>query len=55
LLYYHANARKFALLSILQLIILGAAIPFSIMNFGGSGVAIALFGSLAISTILAAI
>jgi len=55
LLYYHANARKFAILSILQLIVLAVAVPFSIIYLGGAGVAIALFGSLAFSTVLAAI
>lgn len=55
LLYYHSNARKFALLSILQLIVLVAAVPISIVSFGGAGVAVALFGSLLLSTVLAAI
>ena len=55
LLYYHVNARKFAMLSILQLIVLVATVPFSIATFGGAGVAVALFGSLLLSTVLAAI
>src|SRR3989339_150959 len=55
LLYYHANAKKFALISILQLIVLAVAVPFSIASLGAAGVAIALFGSLALSTVLAAI
>lgn len=55
LLYYHSNARKFALLSILQLIVLAVAVPFSIMSLGGAGVAVALFVSLSLSTLLAAI
>ncbi len=54
LLYYHANGKKFALLSILQLMILAVAIPLSIVSFGGTGVAVALFGSLLLSTVLAA-
>lgn len=55
LLYYHSNARKFALLSILQLMVLVVAVPISIVIFGGTGVAVALFGSLLLSTVLAAI
>lgn len=55
LLYFHSNARKFALLSILQLIVLAVAVPFSIMSLGGAGVAVALFVSLSLSTLLAAI
>lgn len=55
LLYYHANAKKFALLSILQLMVLVITVPLSIMIFGGFGVAVALFGSLFLSTILAAV
>lgn len=55
LLYYYSNARRFAFLSILQLIVLAVAIPFAITAFGGVGVAVALFGSLFLSTILAAI
>lgn len=55
LLYYHVNAKKFAMLSILQLIVLVTTVPFSIATFGGAGVAVALFGSLLLSTVLAAV
>lgn len=55
LLYYYSNARRFAVLSILQLMMLAGAIPFSISAFGGVGVAAALFSSLLFSTIFAAI
>ena len=55
LLYYYSNARRFAIISIFQFVVLAAAIPLAIITFGGTGVAVALFGSLFFSTILAAI
>lgn len=55
LLYYYSNARRFAILSVLQLIVLAVMIPFAISTFGGVGVVVALFGSLFFSTVLAAI
>lgn len=54
LLYFDADARKFSLLSILQLIVLVIGIPIAISIFGVLGVALTLTVSIGIATAIAA-
>lgn len=50
LLYYHKEARGFALISGVQLLLLAISLPIAISALGVTGVAIALFLALAVTT-----